>query len=163
MSRFTDTHQFPVDAATVLKHYTNPNFLLRKYAELGRQEVNLLGHNTDGETHRIEISYLEHTEVHGIPDFARKLLSPQTRIQQVTEWNATELRGRVTLDPDGPAHMHCELQLEDNADGSQLSLSWNIKVSVPLLGAKLEKFLMQGMQEKSRRDEELSRQLLSAA
>lgn len=163
MSRFTDTHELPVDPATLLAHYTNPDFLLQKYAELGREEVELLDHSTDGDKHRLEICYLEHTEVQGIPDFARKLLNPQTRVQQKTEWDLAAQRGQIMLDPDGPAHMRCELQLEETTDGCRLNLSWDIKVSVPLIGTKLEKYLMQGMQEKSRRDESVSRALLRAA
>lgn len=162
MTKFSDTHEFPFSADTVLTHYTCPDFLARKYAALGREQVEVLEHHAAGDERRLQLRYLEPTASDRLPDFAQKFLRAQTVMQQTTHWDLAARSGRIELDPEGPARMHCQLRIEDIDGGSRLSLDWEIKVSVPLVGGKLEKVLMQGMQEKSRNDERVSRELMAA-
>lgn len=163
MTTFSDIHEFPVSADVLLSHYCCPDFLQRKYQQLGREQIQLLSHSVDGDEHRLELSYLEPTASDRLPDFAQKFLRAQTRMRQTTHWNLSQGRGRIDLEPDGPARMHCQLTLDDLGKGCRLTLDWEVKVAVPLLGRKLEKVLMQGMQEKSRNDERISRAMMTGA
>ena len=163
MARFTDSHSLPVSAAQLLACYTDPAFITRKYAALGRQEVEIHRVEQDGDSCEFEVSYLEHTEHEALPAFARKFLSSHTRIRQTARWNLDSARGSLSLRPEGPASMDCQMCVEDADDGCLLTLDWAIKVRVPMLGGKLEEVLKQGMQLKSRNDETVSRELLAAA
>lgn len=162
MQTFDDEQRYPQDVDTVLARYTDPAFLQRKYETLGRQDIRLLEHTRDPKTVRLRFAYSDALDLK-VPDFARKFLPERQQIEQTTEWDLARRTGRLHVDAKGsPAQLDAVMQLAAAGSGCANRIAWTVSVSVPLLGGKLEKLLVEGLRQKARRDAEVTLQLLSA-
>ncbi|HWU68690.1 MAG TPA: DUF2505 domain-containing protein [Stenotrophobium sp.] len=163
MQTFTETHHFDQSADDVLKHFTDPDFLRRKYTALGRQDIEILEHQVDKKQARLQIRYSDKPDME-VPDFAKRLVPTRAVVLQKTKWDLQSRTGEVRVESAGaPMVVRCTLQLRDEGKACSNTLHWEVSCPVPLIGGKLEKALVAGLKLKSKRDEAESRKLLSVA
>jgi hypothetical protein len=74
----------------------------------------------------------------GIPSFAKKFVGDTIHIRQREEWSsATNATLDVTI-PGKPGHMKGTVTLRPEGDGTVETVEGDLKVSIPLVGAKIE-------------------------
>lgn len=74
----------------------------------------------------------------GIPSFAKKFVGDTIHIQQREEWSsATDAELDVSI-PGKPGHLKGTITLRPDGDGTVETVSGDLKVSIPLLGGKIE-------------------------
>lgn len=84
----------------------------------------------------VRIDMVQRTK--GVPGFAKKIVGDETRIIQSERW--TEERGadlEVEI-PGKPGHIRGRLTLSGDASGTVETFEGEAKVSIPLIGGKLE-------------------------
>jgi hypothetical protein len=161
MQTFTDQQRYEQAGAAVLARYTDPEFLKRKYAELGRQDIKVLEHCKSAHHAHVRIGYSDTADM-DLPDFARRLVPERAHVVQTVEWDLKLRVGRIAVDAKGsPVTVEGRMQLREHGGGSTISIEWKVSCSVPLIGGRLEKLLVDGLKKKARRDEEVSRRLLA--
>ena len=161
MQTFEDQQRYSLDADALLVHYIDPAFLQAKYEALGRQDIRLLDNTRSAQRVRLRFAYTEALDM-PLPDFARRFMPERQQIEQTVDWDVAARTGRLGVDAKGsPAKLDATMQLA-MADGGGCvnTIRWTVSVSVPLLGGKLEKLLVEGLRHKARRDQEVTAQLL---
>ena len=81
----------------------------------------------------------------GVPGFLERFLPQDGRVLQTDEWGPAEAgtrRGtwRVEI-PGAPAKLGGTMRLEQLASGSRYTIEGEVKVSVPLIGGRAERFI----------------------
>lgn len=162
MQTFTNEQRYDQTVALVLSKYTDPDFLKRKYAELGRQDIELLESKKTPQQARMRMAYSD-TAGMDVPDFAKKLMPERTHFVQTVVWDLVKAAGQIDVEPKGsPVTIKGRMELRDNGKGGCVNtITWNVTCSIPLLGGKLEKLLVEGLGRKAKRDEEVTRKLLA--
>lgn len=161
MQSFIEEQRFQQAPAEVLARFTDPDFLARKYAELGRQDIVLLEHRNDGSRALMRIAYSDVAEM-DLPDFARKFVPARQHIVQTVEWTLVTRIATLNVEPKGaPARIQAEMRLSDDQGGCLNAISWKISCTVPLIGGKLEKILADNIRQKAAKDLMVSQRLLS--
>jgi hypothetical protein len=161
MQTFTDQQRYDQPADAVLARYTDPEFLKRKYAELGRQDLKVLEHRKTADSAHMCIGYSDVADM-DLPDFARRLVPERAHVVQTVDWDLKRRSGRISVDAKGsPVTVKGQMQLKDSGAGCINTISWQVSCAVPLIGGKLEKLLVDGLKKKARRDEQVSRRLLA--
>jgi hypothetical protein len=162
MQTFTNEQRYDQSVAHVLGKYTDPEFLKRKYVELGRQDIAVLEHKVTPQQARMKMAYSD-TAGMDVPDFAKKMMPERTHVVQSVVWDLAKSSGQIDVESKGsPVTIHGRMQLKDNGKGGCTNtITWNVSCSIPLLGGKIEKLLVDGLGRKAKRDEEVSRKLLA--
>jgi hypothetical protein len=119
----------------------DPAFLRDRLAALGGTDAELLEHRVDDG----EVSYrLRHgIPTEEVPAAVRPLLGGALRLERVETWRpdgAGRYVGTVRLDTSGlPGQLAGVTRLVDTPEGgSELSVDGEVKVSIPLVGGKIE-------------------------
>lgn len=78
-----------------------------------------------------------------VPDFVQRLVGPTIEVEQVEQWSVPDDAGRRTADlslnvTGQPAKMLGTMALGASRDGAQQSITGDLKVSIPMLGRKIE-------------------------
>ncbi|MCW2762936.1 MAG: hypothetical protein JWR85_3137 [Marmoricola sp.] len=93
----------------------------------------------NGDGISVRIDQVQPTE--GIPGFARKFAGETTRAVQTEEW-VSPAGGTITIETPGkPTSIKGTLVLSESGDRTTETLEVEVKVKVPLLGAKLESLM----------------------
>ena len=94
---------------------------------------------TEGETTRVVID--QEQEVVGVPSFAKKFVGDSTRAITTQVWRGTEASFEVET-PGKPTSISGTATVAENGAGSTLTYDLEVKASVPLVGGKLEKLVV---------------------
>ena len=161
MQTFEDQQRYQLDPDALLAKFTDPVFLQGKYETLGRQDIRLLENTRSATKVRLRFAYSDAIDM-PLPDFARRFMPERQQIEQTVDWDLVKKTGRLGVDAKGsPAKLDAVMRLSAVAGGCMNTISWTVSVSVPLLGGKLEKLLIEGLRHKARRDQEVTEQLLA--
>lgn len=154
--KYHDTINYPLPADSLFKFFTDPNFFVRKYEAQGATNVRIIHAEVSESRSTITISRDVPVEV-PIPSFARALVPSHITLVQTDEWDTATRKGRLAIEFKGmPVHLKCDITLKDCAGGAIEELAFDIRVSVPLLGGKLEQLIAQDLRLKFQRDMEIS-------
>jgi TusA-related sulfurtransferase len=74
----------------------------------------------------------------GIPSFAQKFVGDEIRVVQEESWTDGSGADLSVTIPGKPGHLKGAIRLSGNGSGTVETVSGDIKVSIPLLGGKLE-------------------------
>ena len=75
-----------------------------------------------------------------IPDIAKKILKDAFRIKRKDQFNLEAYTSTVDLSSNSiPLQAHCDRKIEGGANQLTFTMTWEIKVKVPLIGGLLEK------------------------
>lgn len=95
---------------------------------------------TEGETTRVIID--QEQEVVGVPSFAKKFVGDSTRAITTQVWHGDTATFAVET-PGKPTSISGTASLTPNGSGSVLVYDLDVKASVPLVGGKLEKLVVE--------------------
>jgi hypothetical protein len=86
----------------------------------------------------------------------------RTHVVQTVTWDLAKNAGQIEVESKGsPVTIQGRMQLRDRQGGCTNTITWNVSCSIPLLGGRIEKLLVDGMGRKARHDEEVTRKLLA--
>ena len=94
----------------------------------------------DGAATRVVID--QEQEVAGVPSFAKKFVGDSTRAITTQVWDGTEAAYEVDT-PGKPTSMKGRASVAAQGSGSVLTYDLEVKASVPLIGGKLEKLVVE--------------------
>lgn len=159
--QFEVEHSFDRPMADVLRMFTDRSYFERKIPLTGSRDMSVQRCEKTGDRFEIRYSFKSSAEVQ-LPDIAKKFLSGgDVTVKQSDAWDAKSGKGRIDIDLGGlPVSVGCEMQVRPRGNGCVNTLKWTIKVSVPLIGGKLERVIADDLERKMKRDFEVSTQLL---
>lgn len=158
--KFSDEHRFDKPAEAVIRMFTDRDYFVRKYEELGFSNVEVLDHSQDGDDFSITCRYEAPSDA-PIPGFAKKFMGETNVVTQTDEWNAASMTGRLTAEIEGlPAKVGAAMRLTDDGDGSVNTLDWTISCGIPLVGGKIEKLVAEDIRSKSSTDQAKTAEIL---
>jgi hypothetical protein len=96
--------------------------------------------NDEGATTRIVVD--QQQAVTGVPSFAKKFVGDSTRAITTQVWQGHEASVQVET-PGKPTSISGTATLAENGSGSTLTYDLDVKASVPLVGGKLEKLVVE--------------------
>ncbi|HVV75265.1 MAG TPA: DUF2505 domain-containing protein [Mycobacteriales bacterium] len=135
-------HDYAADVETVYDLISDPAYIERKYRALGGRDVAADRHEADDGGCEVVTTRTVSVD---LPGFAKKLLTPSQTTVQNERWSgpATDGSRKCSYDVDvqgAPGSISGTHTLSPSASGCHHLIDIDIKVSVPLLGARLEKF-----------------------
>ena len=135
------THHFDADVETVFALMSDPDFCTRKYADAGATDIQI---DTDQRAEGPTLVSKRKLTV-DLPGFAKKVMQPTNTVQQTDEWAPADDDGsrvcRYKVEVQGvPSRIDGTVRLTPEGSGTRQEVVAEVKVSIPLLGGKLEKF-----------------------
>jgi Protein of unknown function (DUF2505) len=134
-------HDYAADVETVYALISNPGYIERKYVALGGRDV--AADRSEADDGGCEVVTKRTVSV-DLPGFAKKVLTPSQTTVQTETWSAAGSDGTrrcsYRVDVQGaPGSISGTHVLARSAGGSHHLIDIEIKVSVPLIGGRLEK------------------------
>jgi hypothetical protein len=77
----------------------------------------------------------------GIPSFAKKFVGDTIHILQQESWRTTDTADLHVTIPGKPGELHGSVSLTSSGAGTTQTIAGELKVSIPLLGAKIERLI----------------------
>src|SRR3954464_8227931 len=139
--RMQVTHHFDADVETVFALMSDPDFISRKYADQGATEIQV-----DSDQRESGPTVVSRRKVTvDLPGFAKKVMSPANTVVQTDEWARAAGDGsrvcRYSVEVQGvPSRIDGTVTLSADDGGTRQDVEAEVKVSIPLLGGKMEKF-----------------------
>lgn len=139
--KMTVTHRFDADVETVYALMADPDFMARKYADAGAADIQI-----DSDQREAGPTIVSRRKVTvDLPGFAKKVMTPTNTLIQHDEWAAADDAGRrvchYKVEVQGlPSRIEGTVTLSPDGNGTRQDVVAEVKVSIPLLGGKLEKF-----------------------
>jgi hypothetical protein len=138
-------HHYDSDVETVYALISDPDFVTRKYEALGA--VNVAVDRSDGDDGGCEV-VTRRTVTVDLPGFAKRVMQPSNTAVQTETWAAPDANGaRICtyhVEIQGmPSKVTGTLTLRAAGGGSEQVVDADVKVSIPLVGGKLEKFAIE--------------------
>jgi len=139
--RMQVTHHFDADVDTVFALMSDPDFISRKYADQGATEIQV-----DSDQRESGPTVVSRRKVTvDLPGFAKKVMSPANTVVQTDEWARAAGDGsrvcRYSVEVQGvPSRIDGTVTLSADDGGTRQDVEAEVKVSIPLLGGKMEKF-----------------------
>ena len=131
------THHFDADVETVYALMSDPDFCMRKYADAGATDIQVDSDQRDDGPKLVSRRKL----TVDLPGFAKKVMQPTNTVVQTDEWSAATRSCRYTVEVQGvPSRIDGTVTLIEEGGGTRQEVEADVKVSIPLLGGKLEKF-----------------------
>jgi carbon monoxide dehydrogenase subunit G len=141
MSAMRLHHELAYDAppAEVLGMLADPLFW-DKVAEATGALSSTVTVGTEGPTTRVVVD--QQQAVTGVPAFAKKFVGESTRAITTQMWQGHQASVQVET-PGKPTSISGTATLAENGTGSTLTYDLEVKASVPLVGGKLEKLVVE--------------------
>lgn len=160
--KFEDTHKLNKPAASVLKMYSDRGYFEKKYATLaGVKDFEILECETSGNKFRIKHRSQQKSDTSALPEFARKFLAEYNTVVQQDTWDLASGTGRLEIEIKGvPIKISADMKVSGTPNATN-AFNWNVSCSIPLLGGKLEKFIVDDIRTKSAADAILSNKMLA--
>jgi uncharacterized protein DUF2505 len=135
-------HHYDQDVETVYALITDPEFINRKYTALGSTDIAIDRSETDEGGCEI---VAKRTVTVDLPGFAKRVMTPSNTAVQTEKWSAADDLGARTSEyhvqiQGLPSTITGTLTLSPDAGGTKQVIDAEVKVSIPLIGGKLEKF-----------------------
>lgn len=136
---------YDADVETVYTLISDPDFMTRKYTAVGARDVAVDRAETDDGGCEL---VTKRTVTVDLPGFAKRVMQPSNTAVQTENWAAAdELGNRVCtyhVEVQGmPSKVTGSLTLSADAGGTKQVIDAEVKVSIPLLGGRLEKFAIE--------------------
>lgn len=143
-TRHQTTAHYPAPAAAVLRMFADKAFHLRKLEKIGLKEFRVLEHAHDGNDFHMRVERKVPVNLPGMKKGAT------STVIHNESWNTKTRRGQVDVELSGmPLTMHCESRAEDAGDGCVVHYDWTVTSKVPLVGGKIEKFVIADMDKQA--------------
>jgi hypothetical protein len=148
------THTFDAPIDKVWAMFGDPASHVSKFEQMGHHDVRIVTEEQTDDSLRIVIT--REVDIEGIPGFAKKFIKPRNTVTSDDHWERTgptECAGKFSLDTKGvPMDIAGVTRATAAAERTDYEVTVDLKVSVPLIGGKLEGFA-KGIVEKQLRQE----------
>ncbi|HKY15251.1 MAG TPA: DUF2505 domain-containing protein [Microthrixaceae bacterium] len=148
------THTFDAPIEKVWAMFHDPASHVAKFETMGHHDVRVVTEEQTDDSLRIVIT--REVDIEGIPGFAKKFIKPRNTVTSDDHWEhngPTSCGGRFTIDTKGvPMEIQGTTTATSNGQQTDYEVAVELKVSVPLIGGKLEGF-GKGIVEKQLRQE----------
>lgn len=161
--KMTVSHHFDADVETVFGLMSDPDFMRRKYDALGATDISIDGSDAGDASPRHVISRKVTVD---LPGFARRVMQPTNTVVQTDTWSPAGGDGsrvcRYTVEVKGvPSRIDGTVTLVADGGGTRQDVAAEVKVSIPLLGGKLERFAVDSGLQQVRQEAEFTQQSLA--
>lgn len=128
-------------APDVFSALVDETYLKDRLKALGGRDADLVSFSDEGGT--VSYQLKQGVAAEHLPSVARNLLGGDLVIQRVESWTEAGRTGTVEVTITGvPGRLDGTFTLAEHAGGgSELTLAGQVKVSIPLVGGKLEKMI----------------------
>lgn len=148
---------YPATPERLWQVFGQPDYPHRKYAAQGITAYSVRRFDVSGERISLDLERTLAVPLERIPHFVQRFVHPEQVLHYVSHWHR-DSAGHCDFDleillPGLPVTIRGQGELrQTTTDSSRLSIAFDIRVPVPLLGGKVEK-LLAGFIEKSFRDD----------
>jgi uncharacterized protein YndB with AHSA1/START domain len=135
-------HHYDADVETVFALITDADFMTRKYTAIGSTNVAVDKSEEAGGACEL---VMRRTVTVDLPGFAKRVMTPSNTAIQTENWAAVQADGsrvctyRVEIQG-MPSTITGTVTLSADGAGTRQDIDADVKVSIPLIGGKLEKF-----------------------
>ncbi|HEX4939143.1 MAG TPA: DUF2505 domain-containing protein [Candidatus Kapabacteria bacterium] len=148
---------YPASLSTLWRVFGNPDYPHRKYRALGITGYEIHRFDASADHIDLDMSRVIAIPEDRIPALVQRFLHPEHTLRYVSSWH---LRSSTVADFDLsilphalPVHITAKGSLtEQDAKHSHMSLDFDIKAHVPLLGGKIEKLIGQQLEKSFQSD-----------
>lgn len=141
--RFT----FDKDAATVCGLMSDPEFRIQQCLDLGEESATC---DLSGDDDAWALDMKRVVVRDGLPSFLTKVFDPRQTMHFVENWHATDdgWAGQQMIKIEGaPVTVTADFQLVDEGAGSVFTIAHKVKVKIPVIGSRVEKFVKSQIEE----------------
>ena len=158
--QYTEQNTHAKNSDVVLRMFTDKSYFLNKYNKVGATHIEVLECTKTDDKFSITTSRQVAVEA-PVPAFAKKLVPEQITIVQTDTWDFKTKTGTLDIQFKGiPVAIKCVMSLHDKGSECIQDLNFTLKVSVPLIGGKLEQLLADDLRRKFAADGAAARELL---
>lgn len=147
-------HRYPFPREQMAPYFFSRAFHEAKYLAMGRDDATVIADSRQADRFDITVRYPA-TADGPLPEFIKKLIGERVSLTQVDAWNLDTLRGQldVTIKPGPGVRLWADVQLLDEGATTLLRMDWKVECRVPLIGGKVEQFLVGDLTSKAATDE----------
>lgn len=155
------SHEMRYDGATPDQVYAmlaDPEFRVRvcEYQRYHRHDVTITPQGAG-----MTVSVDQHRPADEVPSFAQKFVGDEINVHQRENWSSpTDAVLEVEI-PGKPGHMKGTVHLAGDADGTTETVAVDVKVSIPLIGGKIEGMIAEMLVKALRAENKVGRQWLA--
>jgi uncharacterized protein DUF2505 len=135
-SRFEHRATFAASVETVYSTLVDEAFLTARLKDIGGKGAALLDHRTSDDS--VDIKLRQGVDAQQLPGAVRSILSGDLVVEREERWRGREAAGRATING-VPAEIRSRSRLAANGNGTELVVSAEVRVGIPLIGGKIEK------------------------
>ena len=135
-SRFEHRASFPVPAGAVYATLVDEEFLTARLNDIGGKGAALLSHTTsdDGAAYTLR----QGVDAANLPGPVASIVGGDLVVEREERWRGRDSAGRATI-TGVPAQITSRSRLSDRGGASELVVTAEVKVSIPLIGGRIEK------------------------
>jgi len=135
-SRFEHRATFAAPADDVFSTLVDEAFLTARLRDIGGKAAALLEHEIAGDTAAFRLR--QGVDANKLPGAVRSILNGDLVVEREERWRGFESAGRATISG-VPATISSRGKLTASGGSTVLLISAEVKVSIPLIGGKIEK------------------------
>ena len=158
--KFEETYDFDYPVDVIMTMFGDESYYLRKYERLDGRSAEHIATTQGKDEFEITVRYGFGTEEMNLPDMIRSRMPKKVDMLQTDRWDLTANHGRIDIDFEKtPANVAIDMRLKDNGGKARMTLGFNIKVEVPMLGGRVEKAISGPLTRRVWRDLDISNEM----
>lgn len=151
--KFEETFDFDYPADVILSMFGNKDYYLAKYERMSHNAPELLDHKESADTFEITVRHALDSANLKFPNFITSRIGDSLYLKQTDTWHVARKTGRIDIDIERtPVDVRIDMKLGDNGSGSRVSMNFDIKAGIPLVGGRIEKAVAGPITKYTRRD-----------
>jgi hypothetical protein len=135
-SRFEHRATFAAPVDTVYATLVDEAFLTARLRDIGGKGAALLDHRTSDDG--ADIRLRQGVDANHLPGVVRSVLSGDLVVEREEHWRGHESTGKATING-VPAEIRFRSRLAARGDGTDAVIDAEVRVSIPLIGGRIEK------------------------
>lgn len=151
---------FDQDVETVFNLITDPDFLVERSVALGELEADCDVEDYDDKT----VVKLRRVVTRDLPAFLAKLFDPKQTLKMTETWNkdGSDWKGDYSIEVEGqPVSISATFSLSAKGTGCSYQIQHKAKANIPLVGGKVEKFILSNTADGANQELEYAKQKLA--
>jgi len=155
-------HEMRYDGATPEQVYAmlaEPAFreAVCEYQRYHRHDITI---TPDGSGMSVTVD--QHRPADGVPSFAQKFVGDEINVHQQERWTSPTDASLEVAIPGKPGHLKGTVHLAGDAGGTTETVAVEVKVSIPLIGGKIEGVLAEMLVKALKAENKVGREWLAA-
>jgi len=155
----TARYLFKADANTVFDKLTDPDFLMQRCVAMGEKNIQC---DVESEGRKTRV-ILARTIQRDLPAMLAKLFGAENRMVMTEHWESvgSSWMGHYHVEVEGqPVTLSAKFKLKPAASGCEYSIDYQAKAKIPLVGGKVEDFILSQTEAGMRKEMDYLQKLL---